>query len=362
MARLNFPNATRAWSTLTQSREDWTSARTSGLGGSEIAGILGISKWDSPFSVWKKKVYPESVPNRESASMQWGTLLEETIRKAYRKFHPEETVEQVHAVLEMKGYPWARANLDGAVRSESGEWGILEIKTANAFSGAGDWANGVPAYYVTQADWYLLVTGFSFVRFAVLVGGSDYQEFTVKRSEERLALIWEKALDFWNRVLEARKVKETKSEAIRFAPKMEASEEDRAALSELYGVSPLVGKEFDLDADSGEDYLEARDLVGALKAAREGEKAARLARSPYDTAVKLSEEQVAIAENQVLQFVAMRDPSAQVVRLGSQTVFSMETKKGRESFKPTLLKEKSPAIYAELATAAAPTVTPKFSI
>lgn len=37
------------------SREEWLVRRRKTIGGSDAAGIVGLSKWASPFSVWADK-------------------------------------------------------------------------------------------------------------------------------------------------------------------------------------------------------------------------------------------------------------------------------------------------------------------
>ena len=39
-------------STKGMSREEWLMRRRKTIGGSDAAGIVGLSRWASPFSVW----------------------------------------------------------------------------------------------------------------------------------------------------------------------------------------------------------------------------------------------------------------------------------------------------------------------
>ena len=40
-------------------REKWLNARRSGLGASEVAAVLGLSPWSTPYKVWRDKVSSE---------------------------------------------------------------------------------------------------------------------------------------------------------------------------------------------------------------------------------------------------------------------------------------------------------------
>ena len=73
---------------------DWHKARRKGLGGSDIAAILGISKWRTPMDVWVEKMGLVE-PSEESYAMMRGRILEDAIAQWYGEFtgfdlHPGE--------------------------------------------------------------------------------------------------------------------------------------------------------------------------------------------------------------------------------------------------------------------------------
>ena len=43
-----------------QSRIDWLKQRQSGIGGSEIAAIVGLNQYTTPMQVWESKVNPDA--------------------------------------------------------------------------------------------------------------------------------------------------------------------------------------------------------------------------------------------------------------------------------------------------------------
>jgi predicted phage-related endonuclease len=51
-------------------RADWLEWRRGGIGGSDVAAILGVSPWRTEFDVWASKVAPDVVPERDSAEFQ----------------------------------------------------------------------------------------------------------------------------------------------------------------------------------------------------------------------------------------------------------------------------------------------------
>ena len=47
--------ALRVASTVGLSRDEWLAIRRTGIGSSDIAGVLGLSPWASPYTVWADK-------------------------------------------------------------------------------------------------------------------------------------------------------------------------------------------------------------------------------------------------------------------------------------------------------------------
>jgi putative phage-type endonuclease len=162
--------------------------RRHGVGGSDIGAIMGINPYVTALDIYKAKK-EEPHEETETAAIEWGNRLESVIAQKFQDNHPDmdivlspETVIRGHKI----------ANLDGAI----GEDGVLEIKTANAFSEA--WDNGVPAYYQAQVQWYMGVTDTDFAYVAVLIGGNDYREYRIDRDNAFIARAFDAADKFWS--------------------------------------------------------------------------------------------------------------------------------------------------------------------
>ncbi|MGH3923507.1 MAG: YqaJ viral recombinase family protein, partial [Pseudonocardiaceae bacterium] len=67
---------------------EWHTAREDGLGGSEIAAVMGLSPWESRFSLWHRKA-GRLDPVQESPEMEWGKRLEDVIAIKFGECHPE---------------------------------------------------------------------------------------------------------------------------------------------------------------------------------------------------------------------------------------------------------------------------------
>ena len=56
------------------SREEWLEYRKLGIGGSDVAAILGISKWKSAIDLWLDKTNQTNDITEENEAMQWGNI------------------------------------------------------------------------------------------------------------------------------------------------------------------------------------------------------------------------------------------------------------------------------------------------
>ena len=185
-----------------ESNEAWLEERRKGVGGSDVAAIMGLSAYSTPYQVWLSKTLGVDEDISGKPAVQWGNILEPVIGEHYASEHPDRTVRRVNAIARSIARPWAQASLDYEVRDPELGWGVLEIKTAG-LRRESDWDDGVPVYYQTQVAHYLSVTGRQFADVAVLIGGQDYREYRIMRDEEDVAAV-EKAVDaFWHDYVES---------------------------------------------------------------------------------------------------------------------------------------------------------------
>lgn len=180
------------------SREEWLKYRKQGIGGSDVAAILGISKWKSAIDLWLDKTNQTDDIAEENEAMQWGNIMEPVIRKHFAEVTGKKVVE-VHAMLQHPKYPFMLADVDGVTTDDKGNPAILEIKTASEYK-RGDWEDGVPAYYETQVQHYLFVTGVKKAYVAVLIGGNCFKVFEVDADTEIRKMLVAVEKDFWNKV------------------------------------------------------------------------------------------------------------------------------------------------------------------
>lgn len=161
---------------------EWHQARANGIGGSEIAAVVGLSPYESAFSLWHRKAGNVG-PAEENPQMYWGTLLEPVIRAEFQKRHPEwlvETAPTFHA----PGRPWHIVNPDGLTHLPDGTVELFEAKTSRDGEGFGEeGTDEVPVHYRCQTLWYEDALQVRRCHLAVLIAGSEYREYVIEYDE-----------------------------------------------------------------------------------------------------------------------------------------------------------------------------------
>ena len=215
--------------TAEMERDTWLQERSKGIGGSDVATVLGLNPYKTPLSLWEEKTgKTKGSPAGEAA--YWGTTLEDVVAKEFSK-RTGMKIQRVNFLLSTGENGWMRGNIDRAIVNEqiaktvrvnkpekAAETGLmlstdvgLECKTANAFM-ADKWGpsqeaeivsgnvvteHQIPLYYETQIQWYMAVTGIKKFYVAVLIGGQDFRMYEVRRDEDVIKAIVEKCHAFW---------------------------------------------------------------------------------------------------------------------------------------------------------------------
>jgi putative phage-type endonuclease len=173
---------------------EWRLARAAALGGSEVAAVLGLSPWESRFSLWHRRK-GLAAPIAETEQMTWGTYLEDPIGRVFAESHPDFRVRRT-GTWRSEHRPWQIASPDRLLTTPDGR-ALLEIKTAHdALEWGEPGTDEVPIYYRAQVLWYLDVLGLSRGYLAVLIAGSDYREYLVDYALDEVAILRSAAREF----------------------------------------------------------------------------------------------------------------------------------------------------------------------
>lgn len=180
-------------STLEMTHDEWLLDRRKGIGGSDVATILGLNKWKAPYQLWLEKTGQIELEHTESEPAYWGNVLEEVVAKEFQE-RTGKKVRRRNQVFEHPLHPFLRANIN---RDVVGENAILECKTANAFLGKEWEGEEVPLSYLCQVQHYMNVLNKEYCYIAVLVGGQKFIWKRVDRDQELIDTITELLVDFW---------------------------------------------------------------------------------------------------------------------------------------------------------------------
>lgn len=186
-----------------QDSPEWHAARMEHLGASEVAGVLGLSKWATPYSVWQTKMgHPNEIPENLA---YFGHALEEPIAQWIKDKHPE--VGEVWRGMSVRSteFPWLSATPDRTVRINTGGNIIpIELKTSSVYS-KDEWVDGVPDYYKIQSIVQQGVLGAPFGWLAVLHGGNDPELHRIPFDDAVWQQIVKITREFWTEYVETRK-------------------------------------------------------------------------------------------------------------------------------------------------------------
>lgn len=153
-----------------QDSPEWHAARADGIGASEVAAVLGLSRWGTPLEVYRaKKGVIRDIPEHLS---YFGHALEPVIAGWVTRTYPD--IGYVGSGFSARSVraPWLTASPDRIITDRDHNGPVpLELKTADAFT-AKAWEDGVPLGYQAQVQTQMFVLGARWGYLAVLHGGN----------------------------------------------------------------------------------------------------------------------------------------------------------------------------------------------
>jgi len=233
-------------------RDTWLEWRRLGLGASDIAGILGISPWASPWSVWADKagLLPPEPENEYMAAGRW-------LERAIGPWFEDETgltVAGEQTWCTHYDHAHHRCTVDGFVHEAqtatlTERLGVIEIKV----TGPGKRWEHVPEHYQAQAQWQMYVTDSDNAWVAVLMGRRlDIHELA--RDQADISFMVGAANRFW-----------TDHVLTGTPPATDGHDATLRALAEVYPTAD-PDKAVEVRAGWVQHWRDAKDAVKAAKA------------------------------------------------------------------------------------------------
>lgn len=158
-----------------KSREEWLDIRKSGIGSSEVATIVGLNPWETPYQLWRRKKGLDE-PKAENAAMRNGHHLEDAVSRMWNDATGREIIKRsaIDWIIRDNDRPYLQVSPDrtywlGESRSPEAK-GILEIKTTRMKVDPED----LPKYWFAQVQYQLGVAGYTQGSLAWLSAGQGF--------------------------------------------------------------------------------------------------------------------------------------------------------------------------------------------
>lgn len=233
-----------------------TPAWMSKVTASKVAAILGLSPWESPYSMWLKM--HGDIPADDGSNAQAkkrGHYLEDGIVRWWLDQHPE--VETHATQLYKEQGEWAAATPDLHATSSEGIV-VMDAKTAARDD---DWGDEPPAYYLAQMVWQMWACDADVAYIAVLFGsrGLSFEEYRIERDRGLEAQIVTQCRDFYD------------SLQMDVPPKLD---DTVATYEAVRAQHPDIDRDLDVEIprDLAHEYVDSRN---ALKDAEARERSAK---------------------------------------------------------------------------------------
>jgi len=226
-------------------RAEWLDGRSNGIGASEAAVVLGVSKWQSPFALWARKRGIVG-PSDQTEQQRWGLLMEGAIAQWFAEETGFTLSEENTSgcVLKSVRWPFMGCTLDRWI--VPGLAGIefdgidgtfyepfpLELKVCDAMV-AHEWKKEPPLSYNIQLQYQMAITGAPVACIAVCVGAKEGRWFPVVRNDKFIARMIPRVQAFWQSVVDG------------VRPDVDGHETTRLALQEMF-APPQVGKRIEI--------------------------------------------------------------------------------------------------------------------
>jgi len=215
---------------------DVTIDRNKGIGGSECAAVLGLSRYKTPLQVYLDKT-TENINKETTMQMELGTYLEPFLIRKYEEISGNKCEKPQERFINEK-YPWLFAHIDSWIKNTNL---ILEAKTTRFFdeNWGEDGTDLIPQEYLIQVAHYCIVCdAYKSIDGAEIIAlsksDSVLRRYFYKRNKTLEDLIIEKTKDFWeNNVLKQIAPEPKNSEDIRRLYKAAIKDAEIVATNEV---------------------------------------------------------------------------------------------------------------------------------
>ena len=183
-----------------KNHEEWLKSREGGIGSSEVATVLGVNPYDTPYQLWLRKTGQVPVVEQENNLMRMGHVLEDAIARLCAEEAGLDIVKNSASefVVIDKEKPFMRVSPDryafpiGAKHSNDNRC-IVECKSTQK----GVDPDNLSKYWFCQVSYQLHVTRIPMAYIAWLVQGRDFGYKPIYYDKDFAQIIEDEVERFW---------------------------------------------------------------------------------------------------------------------------------------------------------------------
>ena len=180
--------------------EAWHAQRLTGIGGSDVPAVVGLSKWKTRLELYleKRNLVPPAPMNQY---MRRGILLEPVILGRYAEETGAQVVSPKDVTFRSRETPIMLANLDGLrLKGPDIERGV-EVKNSDRMDVWGpSGSDTYPPEYYLQCQHYMLVTGLKLWDLMAFLPRGEERIYTVEADSDVQDSIRAQCSEFWQLV------------------------------------------------------------------------------------------------------------------------------------------------------------------
>lgn len=175
---------------------EWLARRKEGLGGTDVAAIVGVHPWRSPLDVYAEKLGLVD-PQPTNVNMRYGSAVEGFVLDEYGRETGQRVIRLGRRMWKHKDIVIWQGTPDGLVVDGPG----VEAKTVS-FSQRSKWgdelgSDDVPQHVRCQVTWYAPLLEREIMDVAVWFSGVEFSMYRVPRETALVEALSEAAQRFW---------------------------------------------------------------------------------------------------------------------------------------------------------------------
>ena len=187
-----------------KSHEEWLQYRNQGIGSSEVATILGLNPWETPYQLWRRKKGIDA-PKVENFAMRAGHYLEDAVSRFYTDETARDIIKRSAGdwIVADKAMPFLRVSpdrlfwIDRTAKRNEDNKGILECKTTQLKIDA----DNLPMHWFCQLQYQLGVAGYTEGALAWLTQGREFGYKNIVFDATFYDYMTEQVAEYWERYI-----------------------------------------------------------------------------------------------------------------------------------------------------------------